>query len=56
MSELWVWGEVVERILKGLGRRGGFLSPDVLLRSSGLGLLEGILSVLCFARRIIEGR
>ena len=28
VSELWVWGGVVERILKGLGRREDFLSLE----------------------------
>ena len=42
MLEFWVWGGVVERILKGLGRRGGFLSPNESFRLSGLDLLADI--------------
>ena len=56
VSELWIYIEVVERFLKGLGRRGDFLSPDTSFRSLGLGLLAGILSVLFLARRSMEGR
>ena len=42
VSELWVWGGAVERILKGLERRGDFFSPEESFRSSGISLLAGI--------------
>ena len=51
MPELWVKDDVVGRVLKSLGRREDFLSPNVSFRSSGLGW-----SGLCSTGRKVEGR
>ena len=47
---MWVWDDVVRKVLKVLGSKWVLLSPGALFELSGLGWLD-----LCLSRRKVGG-